>query len=196
MSETPSTMLPLGTKAPYFDLPDIVSDEKITLNSFSNKKALLVMFICKHCPYVQHVEHELARMGKDYTNKDLGIIAISANDVKVYPEDGPIGMKEQAERLGFNFPYLYDEDQSVAKTYTAACTPDLFLFDENRELVYRGQLDESRPGNSIPVTGENLRDAIDAVLEAKEISQDQKPSSGCNIKWKSGNEPSYYKSSI
>ena len=193
MSETPSTMLSLGTNAPKFDLIDVVSNEKFNLNSFSNKKALLVMFICVHCPYVKHVKYELAKIGKDYKDKELGIVAISANDAESYPEDGLEGMKKMAEELDFSFPFLYDETQEIAKSYTAACTPDLFLFNEKRKLVYRGQLDNSRPGNDEPVNGKDIREAIDATLEDKEVSKDQKPSSGCNIKWKPGNEPSYSK---
>ncbi|MBI2621172.1 MAG: thioredoxin family protein [Candidatus Levybacteria bacterium] len=187
-----STMLPLGTKAPDFSLPDVVSNKTVNLEIFNDKKALLVMFICRHCPYVKHVQNEIAKIGKDYEDKDLGIVAISANDVSVYPEDGPQSLKEMADELGFTFPYLYDEAQEVAKAYTAACTPDLFLFDHDRKLVYRGQLDGSRPGNNEPVTGKDIRAAIDAVLNDSEVSKGQKPSMGCSIKWKIGNEPSYF----
>lgn len=189
---TQSTMLPLGTKAPDFSLPDVVSERRVSLESFSNKKALLIMFICRHCPYVKHVERELARIGQDYKNKDIGIIAISSNDPNYDSEDRPGSLKEMAETLEFNFPYLFDETQEVAKSYTAACTPDFFLFDKERKLVYRGQLDDSRPGNFKPVTGKDLREAIDSVLADKSVSQEQKPSAGCNIKWKPGNEPAYY----
>ncbi len=185
-------MLPLGTKAIDFDLKDVVSGNQINLKNFEDKKALLVMFICKHCPYVKHTQSEIAKIGKDYSNKSLGIVAISANDAAAYPEDGQTGMKEQAEELGFTFPYLYDETQETAKAYTAACTPDFFLFDRQRKLVYRGQLDGSRPGNNVPLTGEDLRAAINDTLEDKPINSEQKPSIGCNIKWKLGNEPSYF----
>lgn len=191
MSLTPSTMLPLGTKAIDFNLKDVVSGNQTGLENFKDKKALLVMFICKHCPYVKHTQSEIARIGKDYANKPLGIIAISANDTSAYPEDRPEGMKEQAEELGFAFPYCFDKTQETAKAYTAACTPDFFLFDQERKLVYRGQLDGSRPGNNVPLTGEDLRNAIDAVLKDKPTSSVQKPSTGCSIKWKPGNEPRY-----
>jgi peroxiredoxin len=193
MALTPSTMLSLGTKAPDFFLPDVVSGNTISLKTFADKKALLVMFICRHCPFVKHVQQQLAQIGQDYADQSLGIAAISANDVANYPDDSPDNLKLMAKELGFNFPFCYDESQETAKAYTAACTPDFFLFDENRQLVYRGQLDESRPSNNVPVTGKDLRSAIDAVLAGKEINLDQKPSIGCNIKWKSGKEPEYYK---
>lgn len=192
MALTSSTMLELGTKAPDFQLPDVVSDEKISLATFADKKALLVMFICQHCPFVKHIKEELAQLGKDYTDKGVGIVAISANDVSNYPDDAPDKLKAMALELGFTFPLCYDETQETTKAYTAACTPDFFLFDGNRQLVYRGQLDESRPSNGIPVTGKDLRKAIDAVLADEAISQEQKPSIGCNIKWKPGKEPAYY----
>lgn len=185
-------MLSLGTKAIDFNLKDVVSGNQVSLKNFEDKKALLVMFICKDCPFVKHVQSEIAKIGKDYANKSIGIVAISANDVSAYPEDSPEGMKEQAEELGFTFPYLFDETQQTAKSYTAACTPDFFLFDKERKLVYRGQLDGSRPGNSVSLTGEDLRAAIDAVLEERLVNSHQRPSMGCNIKWKSGNEPSYF----
>jgi len=187
-----STMLAIGTPAPDFNLTDVVNGELITLNSFSDKKALLVIFMCRHCPYVQHVKEEIAKIGKDYKDKDIGIVAISSNDVENYPDDSPESLKEMSEELSLNFPLLYDETQVVAKEYTAACTPDSFLFDKERKLVYRGQLDGSRPGNDVIVTGKDIREAIDAVLQDKKPSDDQKPSMGCNIKWKSGNEPSYF----
>ena len=177
-------MLPLGTRAVDFNLPDVITGDQINLKNFEDKKALLVMFICKHCPYVKHVQSEIAKIGKDYANKSLGIVAISANDISAYPEDSPEGMKEQAKELGFTFPYCYDESQETAKSYTAACTPDFFLFGKERKLVYRGQLDGSRPGNNVPLTGEDLRAAIDAVLEDKSVNSLQKPSTGCSIKWK------------
>jgi peroxiredoxin len=175
-------MLSLRTKAPDFALPDLVSGNTVSLKTFADKKALLVMFICRHCPFVKHVQQQLAQIGQDYANQSLGIVAISANDVANYPDDSPDNLKMMAKELGFNFPLCYDESQETAKAYTAACTPDFFLFDENRQLVYRGQLDESRPNKNVPVTGKDLRSAIDAVLAGKEINPDQKPSIGCNIK--------------
>ena len=191
MALTESTMLELGTQAPEFSLPDVVSGEMISLKNFSNKKGLLVLFICQHCPYVQHVKEELGRLGKDYANKDVGIVAISSNDARAYPDDAPDQLKAMAQAEGFTFPFLYDESQKVARAYTAACTPDFFLFDDNRRLVYRGQLDDSRPGNGKPVTGRDLRAAIEAVLADKPVGPNQKPSAGCNIKWKPGNVPDY-----
>ncbi len=188
---TPSTMLALGTRAPDFSLPDVITGKKISLVTYEGEKALLVMFICRHCPYVVHVKNELARLGHDYKDKGLGIVAISSNDVAKYPGDAPSKLKEMAEELGFNFPFCYDESQEIAKAYSAACTPDFFLFDHNRKLIYRGQLDDSRPGNGKPVTGKALRDAIDAVLEDRPGPKTQRPSMGCNIKWKLGNEPLY-----
>ena len=179
-----SSMLSLGTKAPDFNLTDVITGETISLETFSSKKALLVMFICRHCPYVKHVQKELSKIGKDYQDKDIGIVAISSNDPIAYPEDGPESLKEQAKELEFTFLYCFDETQEVARAYTAVCTPDFFLFDQERKLVYRGQLDESKPGSNIPVTGKDLRDAIDALLEDRPINQDQKPSIGCSIKWK------------
>ena len=193
MSLTPSTMVPLGTKAMDFNLQDVVSGNQISLKNFEDKKALLVMFICKHCPYVKHTQNEIAKIGKDYANKPLGVIAISANDTSAYPEDSPEGMKGQAQEVGFTFPYCYDETQETAKAYTAACTPDFFLFDKERKLVYRGQLDGSRPGNDIPVTGKDLRNAIGQLLSDQSVSKEQKPSMGCSIKWKSGNKPPYFR---
>lgn len=195
MALTPSTMLPLGTPAPDFSLPDVVSGQTVSLSDFDNKKALLVMFICRHCPYVQHVKKEITKISSDYSQKGLEIVAVSSNDINVYPEDGPESLKEMAEEEGFNFPYLFDESQEVAKAYTAACTPDIFLFGKERELVYRGQLDDSRPGNNVPLTGKDLRAAINAVLVDKTVDPNQKPSTGCSIKWKPGNEPVYFKSS-
>ena len=185
MALTESTMLSLGTKVPEFNLPDVVSGETVSLNDFSDKKALLAMFICRHCPYVVHVQEELARLGKDYKDKDIDIVAISSNDPDYDSDDRPERLKEMAEDLDFNFPYLFDETQEIAKAFTAACTPDFFLFDKDKQLVYRGQLDDSRPGNERPVTGKDLREAIDAVLVGKPVSKKQRPSSGCNIKWKS-----------
>ena len=189
---TPSTMLPLGTKAPDFQLPDVVTGETISLATFEQKKALLVMFICRHCPFVKHIQKELANIGQDYRDRSLGIVAISANDVAEYPDDSADNLKIMAQELGFNFPLCYDETQSVAKAYTAACTPDFFLFNQAQELVYRGQLDASRPSNDIPVTGKDLRSAIEAILADREIGFEQKPSIGCNIKWIPGKEPAYF----
>ena len=188
---TPSTMLPLGTLAPDFALPDVTSGESVSLATFADKKGLLVMFICQHCPFVKHIQMELAKLGKDYQQQDLGVIAISSNDVAKYPNDSPENLKAMASQFGFTFPLCYDESQAVAKAYTAACTPDFFLFDRDRTLVYRGQLDDSRPSNGLPVTGADLRAAIDALLSDRPIPSDQKPSIGCNIKWKPGNEPKY-----
>jgi peroxiredoxin len=192
MSLTPSTMLALGTPAADFFLGDTVTDKKIGLLDFDGLKGLLVTFISKHCPYVQHIKKELAKLGTDYAGKGLGLVAISSNDVANYPDDAPEQLKIMAREEKFNFPILYDESQSVAKAYTAACTPDFFLFDAQRKLIYRGQLDDSRPGNGKPVTGKDLRAAIDALLSARPIAKDQKPSMGCNIKWKPGNAPAYF----
>ena len=192
MSLTPSTMLPLGTPAPDFHLPDVVSGTTVSLGKFADAKALLVMFICAHCPFVKHVQAELAKLGQDYAGKGVGIVAISANDVANYPNDAPDKLKAMAQQLGFTFPLCYDETQETAKAYTAACTPDFFLFNAQQQLVYRGQLDDSRPGNDQPITGKDLRAAIDAVLADHEVSTQQKPSMGCNIKWKPGNEPDYF----
>lgn len=192
MALTASTMLPLGTKAPNFQLPDVVSGEIISLDSFAGKQALLVMFICRHCPFVKHIQTELAQIGKDYANANVGIVAISANDAANYPDDAPARLKEMAEQLGFTFPLCYDESQETTKAYTAACTPDFFLFNAQQQLVYRGQLDDSRPSNGKPVTGKDLRAAIDAVLASETVASEQIPSIGCNIKWKPGNEPGYY----
>jgi peroxiredoxin len=187
-----STMLELGTRAPDFSLQDVVTGESVTPQSARKAKGLLVMFICRHCPYVRHIEQELAQLGRDYADKEIGIVAISSNEIQNYPDDAPESLVEQAEQVGFNFPYCFDETQAVAKAYTAACTPDLFLFDGNLELVYRGQLDDSRPGNDKPVTGRDLRTALDAVLADRPVTTDQMPSAGCNIKWKPGNEPAYF----
>jgi len=190
MALTPSTMMPLGTVAPDFSLPD-TEGRLVSLTDFSGCKALLVMFICNHCPYVKHVASELARIGRDYAGEELGVVAISANDAGSYPADSPARMKEEKAARGYAFPYLYDETQETAKAYRAACTPDFFLFDRERRLVYRGQLDDSRPGNKTPVDGRDLRAAIDAVLAGRELPREQKPSIGCNIKWKPGHAPDY-----
>jgi peroxiredoxin len=186
-------MLDLGTKAPDFRLADVVSGKTIALSTFTGKKVLLVMFICRHCPYVQHIKEELARLGRDYAKKDIGIVAISSNDAKNYPEDSPESLKAFAREEEYGFPLCYDESQEVAKAYQAACTPDFFLFNQARELVYRGQLDESRPSNNKPVTGRDLRAAINAVLADAPAPSKQIPSMGCNIKWKPGNEPDYFR---
>ncbi len=189
---TASTMLPLGTKAPDFHLPEVVSGETISLATFADKKVLLVMFICRHCPFVKHIQNELTKLGEDYRTSDLAIAAISSNDAAKYPDDAPESLKALALEQGWQFPLCYDETQATAKAYTAACTPDFFVFDGDRKLVYRGQLDDSRPSNGKPVTGTDLRAAIDTVLAGKPITTEQKPSIGCNIKWKPGNEPSYF----
>ena len=178
-----STMLELGTPAPAFSLPDVVSGRTISLATFEGEKALLVMFICRHCPFVVHVQQELARLGHDYQAQDVGIVAISANDAGAYPDDRPERLKEMAEEQGFVFPFCYDETQAVAKAYQAVCTPDFFLFDEARRLVYRGQLDDSRPGKGA-ANGRDLRAAIDAVLAGRPVDPNQRPSVGCGIKWK------------
>jgi peroxiredoxin len=184
MSLTESTMLELGTTAPDFALTDVVTGKTVRRDDFRGQKALLVVFICAHCPYVKNIEKGLAALGKDYAGKPVSLVAISSNDAVTHPEDSPAGLKQQAETLGFVFPYLYDETQAVARAYKAACTPDFFLFDGNHRLVYRGQFDSSRPGNGIPVTGEDLRFAIDLVLAGKPVPKQQRPSIGCNIKWK------------
>ncbi|MBI5239981.1 MAG: thioredoxin family protein [Elusimicrobia bacterium] len=186
---TESKMLPLGTKAPSFELTDTVSGKKIGPETFRDRKALLVMFICQHCPYVQHVKGELSKLGKDYKDKGLGIIAVSANDPEAYPQDAPKELSSFAKKEGFDFPLVFDESQHTAKAYSAVCTPDFFLFGKDRSLVYRGQLDDSRPGNGKPVTGKDLRAAIDSALAGKPADARQKPSAGCSIKWKPGNEP-------
>ncbi len=187
-------MLELGTKAPEFTLPDAVSGRDVSLRDFENKTGLLVMFICNHCPYVKHIKEGLAAFSRDYEGSDLGIVAISSNDVEAYPTDSPGYMKTEAEQLGYRFPYLFDEEQETAAAYTAMCTPDFFLFDANRELVYRGRFDDSRPDSGVPVTGSDLRRAVDAVLDGTDVPSDQFPSMGCSIKWKEGRAPAYFKS--
>jgi len=184
MAATESIMLELGTVAPDFALPDAVSGKTVRRDDYKGKKALLVFFICPHCPFVKHIEEGLAALGKDYAQQPIGIVAISSNDALQYPTDSPEGLKQQAETFGFTFPYLYDESQDVAKAFSAACTPDFFLFDDKFSLVYRGQFDASRPGKVIPVTGKDLRAAIDLVLAGKPVPAEQHPSIGCNIKWK------------
>jgi len=185
MALTESTMeLALGAEAPDFALPDVVRRKTVRRDDMRGEKALLVMFICTHCPYVKHIEKGLAELGKDYAAKPLNIVAISSNDAETYPDDSPAGLKRQAQTMGFTFPYLYDETQDVAKAYRAACTPDFFLFDGDLKLVYRGQFDASRPNSGIPVTGKDLRAAIDALLAGMQVPSEQRPSIGCNIKWK------------
>jgi peroxiredoxin len=177
-------MLPLGTSAPAFSLPDATTAKTVSIGDFKNAPALLVMFICNHCPYVKHVRSGIAQLVKDYQTKGVAAVGISSNDVENYPDDSPQKMAVEAREAGYTFPYLYDESQAVARSYQAACTPDIFLFDREKRLVYRGQLDDSRPGNGIPVTGKDLRAALDAVLAGKPVAALQKPSIGCNIKWK------------
>jgi peroxiredoxin len=191
MAETPSTMAPLGMKAPDFDLPD-PRGGRHSLSDFTGARGLVVAFICNHCPFVKHIRDELASFGEEYQEKGLAMVAISANDVDNYPQDRPEAMAREAEDWGYTFPYLYDESQEVAKAYRAACTPDFFLFDGDMKLVYRGQFDDSRPGSEIPVTGKDLRAAADAVLGDRPVPQEQRSSMGCNIKWKPGNEPEYF----
>ncbi len=191
MSLTPSTMLPLGSKAPDFRLWE-PGGAMVGLDDFREAPVLLVMFICNHCPYVKHVRHELAKLAKDYQDKGVALVGINSNDADAYPDDRPELMAKEKVDFGYTFPYLYDEDQSVAKAYQAACTPDFYVFDASRSLVYRGQLDNSRPGNSIPVDGKNLRMALDLTLAGQPVPEDQRPSMGCNIKWRPGNEPEYF----
>jgi len=181
----------LGTEAPDFALP-IIDGRNVSLADFRQQSALLVVFICNHCPFVKHVASELARLARDYQPQGLAMVGINANDTDAYPEDAPDKMVQEAQRQGYSFPYLLDSTQEVAKAYRAACTPDFFLFDQQRRLVYRGQLDDSRPGNGIPVTGKDLRAAIDAVLAGRPVPEPQRASIGCNIKWRPGNEPDYF----
>ncbi|NKI32973.1 thioredoxin family protein [Croceivirga thetidis] len=183
MARTPSNMLPLGTLAPNFELVDTTSETKMTLDALKGAKGTLVMFICNHCPFVIHVNPELTKIGKEYQQKGIGIVAISSNDIENYPQDAPQLMKVVAAKEGYSFPYLFDETQEVAKAYDAACTPDFYLFDGDLKLVYRGQLDDSRPGNGLPLNGQDLRNAMDALLNGIDIDTEQKPSIGCNIKW-------------
>ena len=184
-------MLALGTPAPGFSLPDVTSGRTVSLADFSGEKALLAIFLCAHCPFVIHVKEELARIGRDYAARSTAIIGITANDIAGYPQDAPKPTAEFARAAGFTFPILFDETQAIAKAYTAACTPDFFLFGPGRQLIYRGQLDDSRPGRGT-ATGADLRAALDALLSDKPVSPNQRPSIGCNIKWKAGNEPSYF----
>ncbi|MFY9983713.1 MAG: thioredoxin family protein [Chthoniobacterales bacterium] len=191
MAATPSMMVELGRKAPDFHLPDVADGRMVSLSDFGPDQALLVMFICRHCPYVLHVKPELARLATDYQEKSVGIVGISSNDAQHYPDDAPDKLAELSRDLGI--PVLYDESQSVAKAYQATCTPDFFVFDGNRTLVYRGQLDDSRPGNSRPLNGRDLRAALDAVLAGRVVDSTQRASIGCNIKWKPGNAPDYFR---
>jgi len=191
MARTPSTMMPLGTSAPDFKLPD-TNGHLVSLSDFSGKPALLVMFICNHCPYVKHLRDALARLGHEYQPRGVAVVGINSNDVENYPEDGPVEMAREASSAGYTFSYLHDDSQLVARAYRAACTPDFFLFGKDHKLVYRGQFDDSRPGNGIPVTGADLHAALDALLAGRPVSAAQKPSLGCNIKWKAGNEPDYF----
>jgi peroxiredoxin len=179
-----STMLALGTEAPDFALPDVTTGRIVRRSDFEDGKALMVMFICRHCPYVRHVRKGLAELGRDYRDRNVGIVAISANDPEAYPDDAPESLAEEAMEAGYTFPYLFDETQEVAKAFAAACTPDFFLFDADRKLAYRGQFDSSRPGSDVPVTGKDLREALDAVLADRPVPQDQRPSVGCTIKWR------------
>ena len=189
MAQTASTMLPLGTSAPAFSLPEPATGKTVALADFQSAPALLVMFICNHCPFVKHIRENLILFAHAYQQRGLAIVAINANDAVNYPNDSPAKMAEDAQAFNYPFPYLHDETQAVAQAYHAACTPDFFLFDADRRLVYRGQFDGSRPGNTVPVTGSDLRAAADAVLAGQPVAPDQKPSIGCNIKWKAGNEP-------
>lgn len=184
MAATPSAMVELGTTAPHFNLPDAISGRSMDLNGLKSKHATVIMFICNHCPYVKHILPELVKLTNEYLAKGVSFIAINSNDITAYPEDSPEKMKEAAQTLGFAFPYLYDETQEVAKAYHAECTPDFFVYNKEMKLVYRGQFDDSRPKNDLPVTGNDLRNALDNILGGKEVDPNQKPSIGCNIKWK------------
>lgn len=191
MALTPSTMLPLRTPAPDFDLPN-PDGKRVARDDFEEAPGLLLIFLCNHCPFVQHIRHGLADFAREAQKRGLAVVGISSNDVEKYPDDSPEKMKEEAREVGYTFPYLYDESQEVARAYRAACTPDFFLFDGDRKLVYRGRFDASRPGNDEPVTGADLRAAVDALLEGRPVPEDQIPSAGCNIKWRPGNEPAYF----
>ena len=193
MTQTASTMLPLGTPAPAFNLPEPATGRTVTLADFQSAPVVLVIFMCNHCPFVKHIRAGLIEFAREYQAQGLAIVAINANDVANHPDDSPAKMAEEARTFGYPFSYLYDESQAVAKAYRAACTPDFFLFDTDRKLVYRGQFDGSRPGNNVPVTGSDLRAAADAMLVGGSVPSDQKPSIGCNIKWKAGNAPEYYR---
>ena len=192
MVRTPSTMVALGTELPAFGLPDVTTGKTVSPADFEGASGILVAFICNHCPYVKHIRSGLADFAQEYQKRGLAVLAVSSNDVSAYADDGPEGMKSEAQGAGYTFPYLFDETQEVAKAFQAACTPDLFLFDREGRLAYRGQFDGSRPSNDVPVTGADLRAAADAVLEGRRPSQDQTPSIGCNIKWKAGSAPPYF----
>lgn len=191
MVRTASTMLPLGTRAPDFSLPN-VDGRIVSLADFQDASALLVVFLCNHCPYVKHVAPELARLAQEYQARGVAVVGINSNDVDAYPDDAPQQMVAEAQQRGYTFPYLYDQTQSVAQAYRAACTPDFFVFDRESRLVYRGQLDSSRPKSDVPLTGSDLRAALDAVLAGRPVPEPQRPSLGCNIKWKPGCEPEYF----
>jgi peroxiredoxin len=191
MAKTASTMLPLGTLAPDFRLQD-TTGKIVSLADFKTADALLILFMCNHCPYVKHIRHELAELAGECQARRVAVVGINSNDAATHPDDSPARMVEEVKHIGYSFPYLHDETQAVAKAYRAACTPDIFLFERRWRLVYRGQFDDSRPGNGIPVTGRDLRVALDAVLAGQRVSPEQKPSIGCNIKWKPGNEPEYF----
>ena len=191
MVKTASTMLPLGTSAPDFSLPD-VEGKTVSLSDFADAPALLMIFMCNHCPFVKHVADGLAELARDYQARSVAVVGINPNDVENYPDDAPQKMAEEVKHRGYTFAYLYDETQEVAKAYQAACTPDFYVFDKDRKLVYRGQMDSSRPQSGVAVTGEDLRKALDAVLAGEPLAEDQRPSIGCNIKWKPGNEPDYF----
>jgi peroxiredoxin len=191
MTVTASTMISLGISPPDFNLPD-TNGNIVSLSDFEQTPALLVVFICNHCPFVKYILKDFVELAKEYQEKGVAVVAINSNDIDSFPEDNPEMMAQKAKEAGFSFPYLYDETQEVAKAYWAACTPDFFLYDKERKLVYRGQMDDSRPGNNVPITGSDLRAALDAVLKGKKVPAKQKPSMGCNIKWKKGNEPDYY----
>jgi peroxiredoxin len=192
MVETASTMLTLGTAAPLFSLPDVVRGKIVSLNDFADARAVVVVFMCNHCPYVRHIASGLANLATEYQRRGVAFVGINSNDIESYPDDSPEKMVEEARKRGYTFPYLFDITQEVAQAYHAACTPDFFVFDGSRKLVYRGQMDSARPGNEIPVTGEDLRAALNAVLDGKPAPHDQRASLGCNIKWREGNEPEYY----
>ena len=192
MARTESRMIDLGTRAPDFSLPDPSTGKTVSLDDFPQAKGYVIAFICNHCPFVQLIRHEFARFGREYTDKGLAVIAINSNDADNFPEDSPEKMQDDARRFGYTFPYLFDETQEVAKAYDAACTPDFYLFDADRKLVYRGQFDDARPGSDAPVTGADLRAASDALLAGRPAPEPQKASLGCNIKWRPGNEPAYY----
>jgi len=191
MTVTASKMVSLGMSAPSFSLPD-TEGNIVSLSDFEQAPALLVVFMCNHCPFVKHILKDFVKLAKEYQDKGVAVVAISSNDVDDFPEDNPEMMAQKAKEAGFTFPYLYDETQEVAKAYQATCTPDFFLYDKERRLVYRGQMDDSRPGNNVPITGSDLRAALEAVLEDKKVPAKQRPSMGCNIKWEKGNEPDYY----